>query len=99
MHSNIYPAFKAGDIHAVNNYNIIPVSLIPVIAKIFESLVHDQYFEVNGLLSPVQTGFHFGHSTQDFLLKLVHDWNIALDKGIIGGTVLFKLSKAFDSCN
>ena len=74
--------------------------MIPVIAKIFESVVYDQlyeYFEVNGLLSPVQSSFRSGHSTQDVLLKFVDDWKIALDKGLIVGTVMVDLSKAFDS--
>ena len=49
---NITPAPKAGDKHDINNYR--PVSVIPVIAKFFASLIiHDQlytYVETNKLL-------------------------------------------------
>ena len=96
--ANISPVHKAGDIHDASNYR--PVSVIPVIAKVFESLVHDQLYdnlEANGLLSPVQSGFHPGHCTQDVLLKSVDDWKIALDKGMVVGTVMIDLSKAIDS--
>ena len=60
--ANITPMSKAGEKHDVNNYQ--PVSVTPVIAKCFESLIHDQlytyYTETKKLLDPVQSGFrHF----------------------------------------
>ena len=95
--ANVSPVPKASDKHDVNNYR--PVSVIPVIAKVFESLVHDQLYQYllkNKLLNIVQSGFRPHHCTQDFLLKTVDDWRVSLDEGKMVGTILIDLSKAFD---
>ena len=58
-----------------------PVSVIPVIAKVYESLIYKQlyiYLTTNSLLQPNQFGFWPSHSTQDALLKTMDDWCIAL---------------------
>ena len=92
------PVPKTGDKHDVTNY--CPVSVIPVLAKVFESLIHQQlydYLEAHELINEVQAGFRPNHSTQDVLLKTVDDWRISLDKGAIVGTIMIDLSKAFDS--
>ena len=76
--------------------------MIPVIAKCFESLIHDQlytYMEANKLLDLAQSGFRPHHSTQDVLVKSVYDWRIALDMGKMVGTVLIDLSKVLDTIN
>ena len=39
---NVTPVPKSGDRHEVNNYR--PVSALPFLAKILESIVHDQLF-------------------------------------------------------
>ena len=90
----------SADKQDVNNYR--PVSVIPVIVKCFESLIHDQlytYMEANKLPDPAQSGFRPHHSTQDVLVKTVDDWKTALDVGKMVGTVLIDLSKAFDTIN
>lgn len=74
--------------------------VLPVVAKVFEKLVHQQlynYLASHNLLNKVQSGFRPQHSTQDVLLKMVDDWKRALDMNDILGTVLIDLSKAFDS--
>ena len=38
--ANMTPVPKSGDRHMVNNYR--PISVLPVIAKVFESMVHGQ---------------------------------------------------------
>lgn len=56
--ANVMPVPKSGDRHMVNNYR--PISVIPVIAKVFESMVHGQLYEYlgrNKILSEEQTGF------------------------------------------
>ena len=53
----ITPVPQSGDKDDVSNY--WPVSVIPVLAKIFESLVHHQlyhYLETNSLLNDAQLG-------------------------------------------
>ena len=79
-----------------------PVSIIPVLAKVFEGLIHHQvykYLEQNGLLKDVQSGFRKNRSTQDILLGTVDDWKTALDRGQDVAAVTIDLSKAFDTVN
>ena len=68
------PVPKSGDRHMVNNYRPIPV--IPVIAKVFESMVHGQLYEDlgrNKIMSEEQTGFRPNRLTQDALLRAIDD--------------------------
>ena len=84
----------------MNNYR--PVSVLPVLAKVFESIVHQQlysYLEKNKILREEQTGFRPNRSTQDILLRTVDDWRGALDDGDVVATVMIDLSKAFDTIN
>ena len=73
--ANITPVFKRGDKQIVGNYR--PISIIPTIAKVFETLVHSQlykYLHSNNLLSPNQSGFRPHYSTQKMLLATVDEW-------------------------
>ena len=68
--TNATPVPKSGDMHLVNSFR--PVSVILILAKVFETVVHHQlyeYFEPHGLLNPAQLGFHPFHNTQDVILK------------------------------
>ena len=61
------------------------MSVLPVLAKVFEAEVHTQlyaYLETNSLLHPAQSGFRPLHNTQHVLLKTVDDWRTALDKDL-----------------
>ena len=82
----------------VENYQ--PASVLPIVAKVFEAIVHAQFFvhlEANFLLHPAQSGFRPLHNIQHVLLKTVNDWWAALDREEIVGAMLIDLSKAFDS--
>ena len=77
-----------------------PISILPVLAKVFESLVHTQvygYVKHHDILHESQSGYRPKHSTQDALLKTVDDWRLSLDRNEIVGSVFIDLSKAFDS--
>ena len=96
--ANVYPVFKPGDSQLLTNYR--PISVLSILAKVFESLVHRQiysYFSTNNLLSSAQSGFRSGHSTQDLLIKVPEDWKIALDCDKIVGITFIDLRKAFDA--
>ena len=96
--ANVHSVFKSGDSRLLTNYR--PISVLLILAKVFESLVHQQvysYFSSNNLLSPAQSGFHPGHSTQDLPIKVTEDWKLALDKDEIVGITFIDLRKAFDS--
>lgn len=66
--------FKAGNRLDLNNYHPIPI--LPVVAKVFERLVCEQFHShlfKHSLLTSSQSGFHPGHSTQTLILKVVDD--------------------------
>ena len=90
--------YKSGDSCLLTNYR--PISVLPGIAKVFKSIVNQQvfsYFLSNNLLTPAQSGFQPGHSTQDLLLKVTEDWKGALDHDCLVSAVFIDLSKAFNS--
>ena len=51
--AKVTPIFKKGDKQIITNYR--PISVLPVISEIFETLIHEQlseYFVTNNLFSP-----------------------------------------------
>ena len=90
--ANITPVPKGADRELVKNYR--PISVLPIVAKVFEAIVHTQlysYLESGFLLHPAQSGFQPHHCTEDVLIKTIDDWRIALDQDEIVGTVLIDL--------
>ena len=80
--ANITPVPKSLSANLPSQFR--PISVLPVIAKVYESLIHMQlysYLVKNSLLHPSESGFRPRHSTQDVLLKTVDDWHMALDMG------------------
>ena len=56
--AKVTPIYKKGDKQIITNYR--PISVLPVISKIFETVIHEQlseYFVTNNLFSPQQYGF------------------------------------------
>ena len=63
--AKIMPLFKTEDPHLFNNYR--PISILPIISKIFEKLVHKRltkYFKHHNILCDHQLGFREKHSTE-----------------------------------
>ena len=101
---NIFPdILKFADIKPVhkkdettNKENYRPVSVLPLISKIFERIIYDQLSEyLEKYLNSILCGFRKAHSTQHALFKLLQAWQEELDKGFVG-TILMDLSKAYD---
>ena len=94
----VTPVFKKGEVDSVNNYR--PISILPITMKVFEKLVHEQvssFLDNNKILSPSQSGFRYGHST-DTAVICVSDFILdELAKGNYVGAVLVDLKKAFDT--
>ena len=96
--THVTPVHKGGDVESAENYR--PVSVLPVVVKVFEKLVHHQvysYLQENNILHPMQFGFRPGHTTQDVLVSMVDEWRKALDEDKLVGSIMLDLSKAFDS--
>ena len=96
--SGITPIFKDGEKIEKSNYR--PISILPVISKLFEKLVFNQlylYMKENGLFTSDQSGFLRLHSTLTCLLKMSDDWYNGLDLGELVGIVFIDLKRAFDT--
>ena len=74
-----------------------PVSLIPIVSKLFERDMFDQiYSYIDKYLSPYLFGYRKGHSTEQCLMIMIETWRKALDQNNVAGGILTDLSKAFD---
>ena len=77
-----------------------PISLIPIVSKIYEKGMHDQiYSYVEKYLSPYLFGFRKDHSTAQCLTIMIEMWKKGLDQKQSAGAVTTDLSKAFDCLN
>lgn len=77
-----------------------PISLIPVLAKILERVVHVQvndYLEANHIISHLQSGFRRGFSTTSVLANTSDAIFRAWDVRYISTLILLDFSKAFDT--
>ena len=97
-HSRVTPIFKDGDRSASCNYR--PISVIPAIMKVYESLIHHQLYnhlDMFNLLTPDQSGFRPGHSTQTCLIEVTDYLLQNMDDGMFTGAVFLDIKKAFDT--
>ena len=93
--ADIIPSFKKGSSTDKANYR--PISLLPIVSKIFERLIVNQlnvYFEPQ--FSKLLCGFRKGHSTQHAILNMIRNWQNNIANNLKVGAVLIDLSKAFD---
>ena len=89
---------KDGDRNSTSNYR--PISVLPVVSKVMERIVHDQVYEhirLHSLLSEAQFRFRKYHSTSTCILKLLNNIYLNMDKGQLTGVVFLGLKKAFDT--
>ena len=96
-HSIVQPIFKSGNPSDPSNFR--PISIVPVIMKIIERVIHQQlyhYLSQNHLLSPTQHGFRPRHSTETALLSVTDSILAATDRGEISMLCFIDLSKCFD---
>ena len=96
--ADISPIFKKDDATLVKNYR--PVSVLPVVSKIFERIMYKQItIYIEKYLSPFLCGFRKGFNTQHALMALIEKWKQSLDEKGYAGGILMDLSKAFDTIN
>ena len=96
--ADISPIFKKLESTLVKNYR--PVSILPVVSKIFERIMQNQFnLFVEKHLSPYLCGYRKGFNCQYALLAMVEKWKLSLDNHGFAGGILMDLSKAFDTIN
>ena len=94
-HADITPVFKKGYGGSKENYR--PVSILPVIPKIFGKLLCNQITPfMDQFLSKYQCGFRKGFNAQHCFLAMLETWKKAVDNRKVFGALLTDLSKAFN---
>ena len=84
----------------VSNYR--PISLLPILSKVIEKVVHEQttkFLNDNNIFYKYQSGFRNNHSTDLFLSFLNDKILKGFDNGVYTGMTLTDLQKAFDTIN
>ena len=96
--AKVTPIFRKENNKLITNYR--PISVLPVISKIFETVIHEQlseYFISNNLFCPKQYGFRKNSSTELAALELLDRVLDQMDKHKIPINFHIDLSKVFDS--
>ena len=95
-YAKVIPIHQHGKRNCTDNYR--PISIIPVVAKVFERIIYNQlslFFCENRLLNNCQSGFRGLHSTVTALLEATNEWAYNIDSGKINAVMFLDLKKAF----
>jgi len=94
-HAKVTPLYKEGDRVDTNNYR--PISVLPVVMKIFEAAVNIQlrdFLVANNILAEEQSGFRanlkYIMDVTDYILN-------NMKNGLITGAIFLDLKRAFDT--
>ena len=96
----ITPLFKDGN--KLDPCNYCPISVLPVLGKIIERVIHSQlysFFTTRNFFTPTQMGFRKGFSTGTCLVSFLDEIFKGLDQGRPSGFLFLDLKKAFDTVN
>ena len=96
--AKLIPLFKAGNRSDPDNYR--PISLLPVLSKILESVVHQQlqeFMNLNKHYCKTQFGFRKKSSTINACQRFMSDILHAIDSDSYVLSVFIDLKKAFDT--
>ena len=94
----VAPIFKGGKLDDRSNYR--PISVLPVVSRLFEKLIYDQlyqYLNKHKYLVSHQSGSRPLHSVVTCLLKGTSGWYIDIDNGRYTAMIFIDLKKAFDT--
>ena len=98
--ARVAPIYKDGSEDENSNYR--PISVLPIISRLFEKLVYDQFYgflNVNKLLFSQQSSFRLLHSVLTCLLKCTNNWYLNLENSEYTAVTFIDLKKAFDTVN
>ena len=94
------PLVGTNSLYGERKRNYRPLSLLPVVSKVPEGLIHKQlasYFNDHNLLCKSQSGFRRMHSTETAVTYFADEILMNMDKGLVTGSVFIDLAKAFDT--
>ena len=94
--ARVTPIYKDGNRQIVGNYR--PISVLPIISKIFEKEICQQlykYMNENNLISKFQSGFRPGYSTLSALIQMCDAWFNNMDNGELTGVGVLRRIKPF----
>ena len=97
--ARVAPIFKNGERDGRSNYR--PISILPVLSRLFEKLVYDQLYnhlDKNKLLYTFQSGFRTLHSIATCLLKSTNDWYVNIDNSKVNAVLFIDLKKGVRYC-
>ena len=95
--AKVTPLFKQGEASDLNNYRRI--SVISVIAKVFERIFYDQLYNFlnnEDIISTHQSSFRSLHSTVTALLEATDNWAFNIDRGNVKVSVNENFSTLLD---
>ena len=98
--AKVTPIYKKGPKTDPGNYR--PISVLPIIGKVFEKVVNNrlvEFLELNNILSKDQYGFRKKYSTKLSLINLVNTLLTSIDEGKITLGIFIDFKKAFDTIN
>ena len=96
--AKVKPIFKKERKTNVSNY--LPISLLPILSKVIEKVVHEQttkFLNDNNIFYEYQSGFRKNHPTDLFLSFLNDKILKGFDNGVFTGMILIDLQKVFDT--
>ena len=83
---------------SIKNYR--PISLLPLVSKIIEKIIHEQvdgFLRNHNIIYKYQSGFRTNHSTNSCLSYLSNKIQNGIEEGKFTGMILIDLQKAFDT--
>ena len=96
----IYPIYKGEWSKSSPNNYYRPISVLPIVARLFEKIIHNQLNEyIKGRIYKYQSGFRPKHSTETAVLNASNRWFLNIDQGKYNLVVFLDLRKAFDTVN
>ena len=89
-----------GEGHKDNPSNYRPISILPIMARAFEKLVHNQLLRyLESTIFKYQSGIRPKHSIESSVLNSTNRWFLNIGQGNYNIAVFVDLKKAFDTVN
>ena len=92
--ARVAPIFKNGERDDRSNHR--PISVLPVLSRLFEKLVYDQLYnnlDKNKYLYTFQSGFPTLHSVVTCLLKSTDNWYVNIDNSKVNAVLFIDLKR------